>query len=165
MRPEGIARQLHKALFRRAQRFDERSHVRCLSAPEASLARSSETTRAIKAYVRFGSKADMCTALGDASLMVSIDALGRLQSSGVVSMRQAADCNPGNEVGQFIDKRLVDRYPEWILCKQIAVSHENVALPHQAYGRAESCPLLGVWRQIAAQDRPRPKGMKLYWSL
>src|SRR5262245_14348825 len=72
--------------------------------------------------------------------------LRRLRSS-VVSMRQAADCNPGNEIGQFIDKRLIDRHPEWILCKQIAVSYENAALPHQAYGCAESCSLLCVWRQ------------------
>src|SRR5262245_2590855 len=62
-------------------------------------------------------------------------------------MRQTADRKPGNEIGQFIDKRLIERHPEWILCKQIAVSHENVALPHQAYGCAESCPLLCIWWQ------------------
>ena len=83
----------------------------------------------------------------DPSDLGAIFCLGRLQSSGVVSMRQAADCNPGNEIGQFIDKRLVKRHPEWSLCKQIAVSHKNAALPHQAYGCAESCPFLCVWRQ------------------
>src|SRR5262249_23998076 len=57
MRPEGIVRQFHKPLFWSAQRFDERSHVRMSLRPESSLARSSETTRAITAYVRFGSKA------------------------------------------------------------------------------------------------------------
>src|SRR5215831_10966988 len=59
MRPKGIVWQFHKPLFRRAQRFDERSHIRMSLRPGSSLARSSETTRAIKAYVRFGSKADI----------------------------------------------------------------------------------------------------------
>jgi hypothetical protein len=54
------------------------------------------------------------TSAFDPSDLGAIFRLGRLQSSGVVSMRQAPDCNPGNEIGQFIDKRLVDRYPEWI---------------------------------------------------
>ena len=57
-------------------------------------------------------------------------------------MRQAADCNPGNEIGQFIDKWLVDRYPEWILCKEIAVSHKTLHCPikHMAAQRAaRSC--------------------------
>src|SRR5262245_17746695 len=54
MRSEGIARQLRKPLFRCAQRFDDRSHVRISLRPSSSLACSNET-----AYVRFGSKADM----------------------------------------------------------------------------------------------------------
>jgi hypothetical protein len=80
--------------------------------------------------------------------------LGGLQS---VSMRQAANCNAGNEIGEFVDEPIVDRYPEWILCKQIPVSYENAALPHQAYGCAESCPLLCVWRQKSLHkiDRSR----------
>ena len=82
----------------------------------------------------------------DPSDLGAIFCLGRLQSSGVVSMRQAADCNPGNEIGQFIDKPFVDRYPERILRKQITVSHKNAALPHEANCCAESCPLLCVLR-------------------
>src|SRR3974390_1666904 len=56
MRPEGIVRQFHKPLFRRAQRFDERSHVRISLRPGSSLSRSSETTREINAYVRFSNR-------------------------------------------------------------------------------------------------------------
>src|SRR5215472_14604494 len=59
MRPEGIVWQFHKPLLRRAQRFDERSHVRMSLRPGSSRARRGATTRAIKAYVRFGSKADI----------------------------------------------------------------------------------------------------------
>jgi hypothetical protein len=66
--------------------------------------------------------------------------------SDVFNMRQSADRNPSNEIGQFIDKPFVDRYPERILRKQITVSHENAALPHEANCCAESCPLLCVWR-------------------
>ena len=51
---------------------------------------------------------------------------------GVISMWQAADCNPSNEIGQLIDKRLVERQPKWILYKQVAVPHENAALTDQA---------------------------------
>jgi hypothetical protein len=32
-------------------------------------------------------------------------------------MRQSADRNSGDEIGQFIDKPFINRYPEWILRK------------------------------------------------
>jgi hypothetical protein len=43
--------------------------------------------------------------------------LGRLQA-GVFNMRQPTDRNLANQIGQFIDKRLVDSYPERILRKE-----------------------------------------------
>jgi hypothetical protein len=43
--------------------------------------------------------------------------LGRLQA-GVFNMRQPTDRNLANQIGQFIDKRLVDSYPKRILRKE-----------------------------------------------
>lgn len=59
----------------------------------------------------------------------------------VLNVREPADRDPGNQIGQFIDEGLVDRHPKRILRKEFAVSHKNVALPHQTYCRAESCAI------------------------
>jgi len=73
----------------------------------------------------------------------------------VLNMRQPADRNPGNQIGQFIDERLVDRHPKRILRKEFAVSHKNVALPHQAYRRTESRAILCARWQKAPYDIER----------
>ena len=51
-------------------------------------------------------------------------------------VQQASDRETRDELGQFIDERLVDGNAERLLRKQLAVPHENAALPHQPDGRA-----------------------------
>jgi hypothetical protein len=70
-------------------------------------------------------------------------------------MRQPTDRNPGNQIGQFMDKSLVDSHPERILRKEIAVSHKNTALPHQGYCCAESRMIWCVRRQKSPYDIER----------
>jgi hypothetical protein len=62
-------------------------------------------------------------------------------------MRQPTDRNLANQIGQFIDKRLVDSNSERILRKEIAVSHKNAALPHQGYRCTKNRAILCVRRQ------------------
>jgi hypothetical protein len=81
--------------------------------------------------------------------------------SGIGSVRQASDCKSRDEIGQSIDKRLVDLHTKRILRKQITVSHENAALPHQAYGSTKSCALLCVWRQESAHNINRGRKVRL----
>src|ERR1019366_5854182 len=49
-------------------------------------------------------------------------------------VQQASDCKPRDELGQFINERLVDGDAERLLREKLAVPHENAALAHQPDG-------------------------------
>jgi hypothetical protein len=51
-------------------------------------------------------------------------------------VQQASDRKPSDELGQFINERLVNSDAERHLREQLAVPHENAALPHQPDGSA-----------------------------
>ena len=61
-------------------------------------------------------------------------------------MQQATDSKPSDELGQFINERLVDGDAERLLRKQLAGPHEDAALPHQPDGPAQGGPFLRAWR-------------------
>src|SRR5262249_28285663 len=98
--------------------------------------------RSAKGNVRKKPEADILGAISG-RLAFRAGYLRRLQS-GALNMSQPADRNLANQIGQFIDKRLVDSHPERILRKKIAVSHKNAALPHQGYCCTESRAVLYV---------------------
>jgi len=66
-------------------------------------------------------------------------------ASGRRCVQQASDCQPRNEIGQFIREWLVGGNAERLLREHLAIPHENPTLAHQPDGYAQGDPFLSVW--------------------